>query len=108
MVLVQLIRRVFVNENTILQNISFYYYHRLMLICSYILEIMRGGGIRGTVVARWTAGQQVERLTLPQDHGSYKTSSHYFRLSSAQFSLRVQNRVLKHHSFHFNPKCVIR
>ena len=28
------------------------------------------GDIRGTVVARWTAGQQVERSILHQGHGS--------------------------------------
>ena len=66
--------------------------HVLRLFCSW-------GGIRGTVVARWTAGQQVERSILRQGHGSYQNSSHSPRLSPAQFSLTVHNRGLKHQSF---------
>ena len=32
--------------------------------------IIAEDGIRGTVVARWTAGQKVERLILHQEHDS--------------------------------------
>ena len=45
------------------------------------------GGIRSTVITRWTAGQQVERSTLHQGHDSQTTSSHKPRLSAAQYSL---------------------
>ena len=36
----------------------------------YALSNVLHGGIRGTVVAHWTAGQQVERLILRQGHDS--------------------------------------
>ena len=32
--------------------------------------VLEGGGIRGAMVAHWTAGQQVERLILRQGHDS--------------------------------------
>ena len=50
----------------------------------------------GTVVARWTAGQQVEHSILLQD---LQNSSHSSRLFPVQSSLTVQKRGLKHHSF---------
>ena len=53
-------------------------------------------GIRGTVVVRWTAGQQVERAILRQGHDSSQNSSHSPRLSPDQYSLTVQSRGLKH------------
>ena len=45
------------------------------------------GGIRGTVVARWTTDQQVEWSILRQGHDSLQNSSHLPRLSPAQYSL---------------------
>ena len=50
-------------------------------------SIQHVGGIRGTVVARWTAGQQVERSILRQGNDSSQISSHSPRLSPAQYSL---------------------
>ena len=46
-----------------------------------------------------TAGQQVERPILHQEHDSKQNSSHKPGLSPAQYSLTVQNRGLKHHTF---------
>ena len=43
-------------------------------------------GVRGTVVARWTAGQQVKR-SIHQGHDSQPNSFHQPRLSPAQYSL---------------------
>ena len=51
--------------------------------------------IRGTVVVRWTAGQQVDRSILCQGHDS----PHPPRLFPSQYSLTVQNRGLRRHSF---------
>ena len=45
------------------------------------------GGIRGTVVAHWTADQQVERAILHQGHDSLQKSSHSPWLSLAQYRL---------------------
>ena len=42
------------------------------------------GVIRGTVVACWTAGQQVKQLILRQGHDSIQNSSHSPSLSLAQ------------------------
>ena len=56
------------------------------LPCWIILSSMVGG-IRGTVVARWTAGQQVERAILRQAHDTFQNSSHLLRLFPAQYSL---------------------
>ena len=39
----------------------------------YIITV---GGIHSSVVARWTAGQQVEWLILHQGHDSWENSSH--------------------------------
>ena len=59
------------------------------------------GGIRGTVVSitRLTTGQQVERSIVRQGHDSQQNSSHWPRLSPAQYSITVQIRGLKHQSF---------
>ena len=51
------------------------------------------------MVARSTAGQQVERSILRQGQDSQQASSHSPMLSPAQLSLTVQNRGLKHKSF---------
>ena len=62
---------------------------------------MNKGDIRDTVVARWTAGQKVEWSILRQLGAWLITKFISFaRLSSAQLSLTVQNRGLKHHSFY--------
>ena len=57
-------------------------------------------GIRGTVIARWTTGQQVERSILRQGYDSLQNSSYSPRLFPAQYRLGMQNRGLKHQSFH--------
>ena len=53
------------------------------------------------MVARWNADQQDERSILRQGHDSLEI--HVIRLgfSPAQYSLGVQNRGLKYHSFHY-------
>ena len=46
-------------------------YERCLLrfqLCAPVYAVL--GGIRGTVVARWTAGQLVERSILHQGHDS--------------------------------------
>ena len=45
-------------------------------------------GIRGTVVARWTAGQHVERSILRHEQYSYQNSSYSLKLSPAKYSLK--------------------
>ena len=46
--------------------------HWLTLILYYceIFQMVGGGGVCGTVVARWTTGPQVERAILHQGHDS--------------------------------------
>ena len=61
----------------------------------YFIVSYRGGGgsgwgVRSTVVARWTAGQQVDRAILHQGHDSQQNSYHQPRLSPAP----------KHYSFY--------
>ena len=65
--------------------------HKLSIIDQYFLQ-RQSGGIRGTVVARWTTGQQVERSILRQEHGSYTRSMvhnkviSFAQVVSAQYS----------------------
>ena len=49
----------------------------------------------------WTAGQQVERLTLHQGHDSYQIFISLAKVIPGPVKLTVQNRGLKHHSFNF-------
>ena len=64
---------------------------------------VRIGGIRGTVVTLWTAGQQVERSILCQGHNSQQYLSHLPK-SPAQYSLTVQNHSQNTiHYIHSNP-----
>ena len=51
-------------------------------------------GTRSTVVARWTAGQDVQRSILHLRHDSQQISSHQPRLSPAEYSLIVHNQGL--------------
>ena len=51
------------------------YTHEVMLRCQRIMCSYEGG-ICGTVVARWTAGQQVDRSILHQGRDSLQNSSH--------------------------------
>ena len=63
---------ILINRN--LYNISFLY---LILYIYMFYYVLCAGGIRGTVVARYTAGQQVERSFLHQGHDSEQIySSH--------------------------------
>ena len=71
-------------------GILIYYFSKQFIIVSELVILT--GGIRGTVVACWTAGLQVERSILHQEHDSKQNSSHYLRLA-----LQVQHRGLKHH-----------
>ena len=58
------------------------------------------GGVRSSVVARWSAGQQVERLIIHQGHDSEQNSAHLPRLFTAKYTLfTVHNGGLKHHIF---------
>ena len=41
-----------------------------------VIRYISCGGIRGTVVVRWTAGQQVKQAILRQGHDSSQNSSH--------------------------------
>ena len=65
------------------------------------------GGIHGTVVARWTTGQQVERSILHQEHDSSQKIILLVQVVPwPSIGLQVQNHGLKHHSFHLiNPSC---
>ena len=49
--------------------------------------VKNNGGIHGTVVARWTAGQQAKQSIMRQGHGSQQNSSHSSRLSPVQYSI---------------------
>ena len=42
----------------------------MMIFCVCVCVCVLGEGIRGTVGARWTTGQQVERLILHQGYDS--------------------------------------
>ena len=54
----------------------------------HVLTVLGGyGGIRSTVVVRWTVGQQVGRSILQQGHDSEQNSSHSPRLFPAQYSV---------------------
>ena len=48
------------------------FYLRFCILCDklLIMDTMGRGGIRGTVVELWTAGQQVEQSILHQGHDS--------------------------------------
>ena len=63
----------------------------LCFVSSYL------GGIRGTVVARWTARQQVELSDWSCTRGMIHNKIHLIRQGS--IALTVQNRSLKHQSF---------
>ena len=54
------------------------------------------GGIRGTVVSRWTTNQQVERLILRQGHDFITKFISFAQAYPAQHSHTVQNRGLNH------------
>ena len=59
------------------------------------------GGIRGTVLAHWTAGQQVERSILHQGMICNKIHLISPGCSRPSIALQVKNCGLKHQSFHF-------
>ena len=76
-----------------------YKYCSLVLACNRDLLLDKGGGIRGTVVARRTAGQQVERSICAR--GMIHNKLHLIRPGCLQPStaLTEQIRGLKYQSF---------
>ena len=77
-----------------------------MIVLNYMYMCVYRGQSQQSGVC-WTADQQAEWSTLHLGHDSYHILFYLFTLAPAHFCLTVQNRGLKHHSFHFVCVCVL-
>ena len=82
---------------TLGRHFNFYFIHMSSFTGNFDQQYWEGG-IRSTMVARWTADQKVKRSILHQGHDSQQNSSDYLRLSTAQFNFTVQHCGLKQQS----------
>ena len=78
-----------------------------MMFVVWFFFCVRVGGIRGAMVARWTAGQHVERPILHQRHDSLQIHLISPWGPRPSIAIHVQNRGLKHHSFHLYERVLL-